>query len=116
MIKFDNVITGLINYANENLLPGMNDLQEIGARLILAEIYERREVLKAELIKNGVVKTFGIMDSDGDLDIERLMNRLKTEIQNKGKLEISVPMYGKFIFKPEDIDMIYEYISKGATE
>lgn len=114
MVKFEKILDGLMAYINENIMPGLNNMQEIGARLLLGEIYDSRETLKKMLMENGIIKTFGYMDEEGNVDIERLLARLKTEIKNKGELEVSVPLYGKFKFKPEDIDVINEYIKTGG--
>lgn len=114
MMNYDKTVEGLIEYINDVLIPGMNPLQEIGARVILGELYEQRSAIKDLMLKNGIVKTFGIMDSEGNMNIERLLVRLKTEIAKKGKVDVSIPGYGKFTFKAEDIDEIYKYM-KGET-
>lgn len=110
MIEFEKMLDGLIKYIDEKFIVNMNNLQEIGVRIILGEVYDNRGKIKELLLNNGIVKTFGYIDNEGNIDIEKLMNRLKKEIQNKGKLEITVPMYGKMIFTPEDVDEIYNYI------
>ena len=112
MVKFENVITGLINYANDQLIPNMNTLQEIGFRIVLGELYDRRNELYKIYEKNGLLRTLGLFNDSGEMDIERLLSRLKMELQRKEKLEVVVPMYGKFVFTPEDVDMIYDYINK----
>ena len=110
MVQYEKAIDGLISYVNDNIIPGMNPLQEIGARIILGELYDRRNILKESMLNVGMLRTFGYIDNDGNLNIDSVFQRLKNEIEKKGEIMVSVPMYGTFKFKPNDIDTIYDYI------
>lgn len=109
--SFDQVINGITKYIDREIYSGMNDLQEIVARIAIGRVIENRENIKNALINNGVIRTFGIIDQDGMVDIENLSKELQREIERKGKLTISVPMFGKLTFTPEDVDVIKQYIT-----
>ena len=50
---------------------------------------------------------------DKAINIDELRNELRELISQKGKIEISVPMFGKYGFKAEDVDRLYAYIAEG---
>ncbi|MCM1023748.1 MAG: hypothetical protein NC395_06780 [Prevotella sp.] len=110
-VKFEAVLDGTAKFINKEIYPGMNDWQEILARITVGRIFENREAVKSAIVNNGIIRTFGIVDGNGDVDIERLMSDLKTEIQRKEKLEIKVPLFGKLTFYPSDADELYNMIT-----
>ena len=112
MVEFNRVVDGLLRYINNNVFKNMNDWQQVLARIAIGRI--NPEDLKQSLTANGFVRTFAIMDSDGNVDLEPLARDLKREIENKGgRLSIEIPLFGKMIFKPADIDEIYKEITGG---
>ena len=113
MVEFNRVIDGLARYMNNNLFANMNDWQEIIARIAVGRIIGNPESLKQSLMANGIVRTFAVMDSEGNVDLEPLMRDLKREIDRKGKLTVEIPMFGKMSFVSSDIDDIYREITGG---
>ena len=113
MVEFNRVIDGLTRYMNNNLFSNMNDWQEVVARVAVGRIIGNPENLKQSLIGNGIVRTFAVMDSEGNVDLEPLMRDLKREIERKGKLTVNIPMFGKMSFVASDIDEIYMEITGG---
>lgn len=112
MVPFEEVIQGLSRFINSNnLYANMNDLQEIAARIAVGRILTNHEHIKTALMNNGIIRTFGFMDDEGNVDLENLMKELKGEIEKKGKMCIEIPMIGKFIFHPEDMDGLYREIT-----
>lgn len=109
--KFESIIDGLYRYIDNEIMTGMNDLQEIIARLAIGRVAENQEAIKNALMNNGVIRSFGIMDSDGCVDVEGLTKDLKREIERKEKVSISIPLIGKLTFKSQDVDTIKQYIT-----
>ena len=109
--KFEDIIHGISKYINDEIYPGMNDWQELFARVAVGRFLDNEKALKEIIINNGFIKTFGIMDSDGMFEIDALMQDIKKEIGKKGKMEFHIPMFGKLIFKPEDVDVLYRTIT-----
>ena len=113
MVEFNRVIDGLARYMNNNVFVNMNDWQEIIARVAGGRLIGNPEMLKQNLMSNGIIKTFAVMDSEGNVDLEPLMRDLKREIERKGKLTVDIPMFGKMSFVASDIDEIYREITGG---
>jgi hypothetical protein len=113
MVEFNRVLDGLARYMNNNIYANMNDWQEVLARIAVGRIIGNPEMLKQSLQENGIVRTFAVMDSEGNVDLEPIMRDLKREIERKGKLTVNIPMFGKMSFVPQDVDEIYREITGG---
>lgn len=113
MVNFNQVLDGLAKYLNKNFYSNLNDFQEVIARIAVGRIIGNPESLKQSLMANGIVRTFAIFDSDGNVDLEPIMRDLKREIERKGKVTVEIPMFGKISFLPQDIDEIYREITGG---
>lgn len=109
--KFETVIDGISQYINDELLDHMNDFQQFGARVIIGRIINNQEELKEFLVKNGFIRTFGIIDNDGMVDVASIMYDIKKEISKSDKITFSIPMFGKFTFNPSDVDVLYYHIT-----
>jgi hypothetical protein len=113
MVEFNRVIDGLSRYLNNNFYSKLNDWQEVFARIAVGRIIGNPEALKQSLQANPFVRTFAVMDSEGNVDLESLARDLKREIERKGKISVEVPMFGKMSFVAADIDDIYREITGG---
>ena len=113
MVEFNRVIDGLARYMNYYVFAKMNDWQELIARVAVGRLIGNPEMLKQNLMSNVIIKTFAVMDSEGNVDLEPLMRDLKREIERKGKLTVDIPMFGKMSFEASDIDEIYREITGG---
>ena len=112
-MEFNRVINGIVKYLNREVIPNMNEWQGFVARMGTARILNNTDNLKKLLADNVYVKTFAIFDEHGNVDIDGLINDLKTAIKDKGYIEFELPMFGKFKFIESDIDNLHSYI-RGA--
>ena len=112
-MNLDRVFNGIIKYLDREIFPHMNDWQEMLARIAVSRVTADPAKLKSTLMANPFVRTFAIIDGEGNVDIEHLLNDVKCQIEKKGKLELTIPMFGKFNFIPDDIDKLHYYITEG---
>lgn len=113
MVKFEKVLDGVAKFMDKEIYPGMNDWQEVLVRVVAGRIFECREVVKKSLVNNGIVRTFGVIDEDGNVDIEGLAADIKKEIQKKTKITVEIPMLGSMTFHPSDVDKLRNFIMEG---
>ncbi len=114
LYKFEKVVDGIAKYIDSEIYSGMNDVQELMARIVIGRLIDNENTIKSSLVNNGIIRTFGFVDSEGMVDVDGLRSDLKKEIERKGKLTISIPMFGKLTFVPEDVDVLYRYITEGG--
>ena len=102
-----------MKYLDREIFSAMNDWQEVLARIAVGRIAGNTEQLKNSLTENVFVKTFAIIDSNGNVDVTGLMEDLRRQIRAKGKLDITIPMFGKFSFTEADVDKLHGFIMEG---
>lgn len=110
-VEFEKVIDGATRYINTEIIPGMNQVQEFAARLMLARIIRNQEAIKDGLIKNAFIRTFGVIDDEGMVDISELAEDIKDEIKRVEKISFSVPLFGNMTFNESDVDELYKLIT-----
>jgi hypothetical protein len=113
--EIEKVFDALAKYIDSELYPRMNDFQEFAARVLVGRVLENKDEIKDSLVNNGYIRTFGIIDYDGMVDVEGLASDIKREISRKGKITFSVPMFGKMTFVPSDVDIIHQLIVGGGN-
>lgn len=79
-VSFERALDGVIKYIDAEIIGGMNEWQELVARMAIGRVAENSEAVKASVLNNGIVRTFGVVDSDGMIDIDGLARDLKREI------------------------------------
>jgi hypothetical protein len=109
--EFKKVMDGLAKYVDDEIYSNMNDWQEFTARLLLGRIISNEDAVKESLISNGLIRTCGIIDSEGMVDVDTLARDLKRELARKGKLTLSIPMFGTLTFTPSDVDVLHKTIT-----
>jgi hypothetical protein len=109
-MKFEKVLDGIIKYINQEILVNMNDWQEVIARIAISRIIGNPEQLKQKLMENGYVVTLGIIDSEGNVDVEGLAKDLKAQVEAKGKVTIPLSVLGNVTFTSQDIDKLYQTV------
>ena len=114
MVSFEQILDGLARYLNKNFYSNLNDWQEIVARLAVGRIIGNPETLKQSLQANGIIRTFAVMDSEGNVELEPIMRDLRKEIERKGKMTVEIPMFGKISFTGEDVTELYREITGGV--
>ena len=111
-MEFERVINGLLKYLDKELYNEMTDWQEILARIAVGRMIGDTNALKESLMNNAFVKTFAIMDADGNVDVDGLVRDLKEQINRKGKVSITFPLLGTFSFIAEDVDELHRIIKE----
>jgi hypothetical protein len=109
-MKFEQVLNGVVKYIDKEIYPGMNDWQEMLARIAVSRIIGNTENLKTTLSSNPFLRTFAIIDNDGNVDLESLIKDLKSQMEKKEKLKVSLSIFGDLTFTPQDVDKLYATI------
>ena len=111
-MTYEAVIQGIINYLNKEILSTMADWQAMLARIAISRVLTVKDGFKASVTGNAFLQSMGVVSVDGMIDVDGLMRDLKEQIGLVGKLEIEIPVFGKYGFTPEDVDVLYRYIKE----
>ena len=109
-MNFDRVVNGIMKYMDREIFANMNDWQEMLARIAVARLLGNTEQLKVSIMSNPFVRTFAIIDENGNVDVDGLHRDIRERVRAKGKLEFTIPMFGTFRFTEADIDRLYSTI------
>lgn len=109
--EFEKVMDGISIYMDEEIFEGMNEWQDFIARVMVGRFLGNQDGVKEMLMNNGFFRTFGIMDSEGMIDVHALATDTRRELSKKGKITFDLPMFGKMTFTPADVDKLYKHIT-----
>ena len=115
-VSFEAVLNGIAKFIDKNIYTNMNDWQELFARVFVGRIFDARENIKTAIVNSGFIRTFGIIDENGNIDIESLAEDIKKELQRKEKITVSIPMFGQMTFVPQDVNALYGMIVEEAEK
>ena len=111
MVTIDQAMRGVAQYADNEIIPHLPTGKGIGAGIALALIMDGGKSRILALKDHPAVQMMGIMDADGNIDLERLYNAARPRFDGQ-KLPITVPIIGELRFDVSDLDKLYKYIQE----
>lgn len=104
------VINGLANYMDAEV---MNKLPSSGKWImgtVITLASSKAENAIDILSDNPIVQMLDLIDEDGNIDTDSLINAMKTSADKYGNMSVAVPMIGEMTFSSKDIDKLKQYI------
>ena len=111
MVTIDQAMRGVAQYADNEIIPHLPTGKGIGAGIALALIMDGGKSRILALKDHPAVQMMGIMDEDGNIDIDRLYNAARTRVGGK-KIPWDIPVIGELKFDVNDVDRLYKYIQE----
>lgn len=109
-VSFETVFNGIVKFLDREAYANFTDWQKLLARVAMSRVIGGKDNIKNMLMHNNFVKTLAIMDEEGMVDAEHILGEIKTHLTEMGKVEIEIPMFGKFKFVPGDVDKLQAII------
>ena len=111
MVTIDQAMRGAAKFADNEIIPHLPMGKGIGAGIALALIMDGGKAQLLKLRENPAVQMMGIMDDEGNIDLDRLYNAARTRVDGK-KIPITIPIIGELRFDVNDVDRLYKYIQE----
>ena len=111
MVTIDQAMRGVAQYADNEIIPHLPTGKGIGAGIALALILDGGKNRILALKDHPAVKMMGIMDEEGNIDLDRLYNAARTRVDGK-KIPWDIPIIGERKFDVNDVDRLYKYIQE----
>lgn len=111
MVTIDQAMRGVAQYAENEIIPHLPTGKGIGAGIALALIMDGGKSRIIALKDHPAVQMMGIMDAEGNIDLDRLYNAARPRFDGQ-KLPVTVPIIGELRFDVGDLDKLYRYIQE----
>jgi len=111
-VKPEQVIDGAMAFVEGEMLPTLEGWKAWAASAAMVQLYQSAGKALPELLNNKTVAALGLVDESGMIDIDAAVNVMKETARKKGKLELDIPLLGKFRLDENDFDKLAEYIKK----
>ena len=111
MVTIDQAMRGAAKFADNEIIPHLPMGKGIGAGIAMALIMDGGKSRILALKDHPAVQMMGIMDEDGNIDIDRLYNAARTRVDGK-KIPWDIPVIGELKFDVNDVDRLYKYIQE----
>lgn len=111
-ISFENVELGIAEYLDKELLSQYpnNSYHRVLIGMGLSLVLKQKLNDIRELLQNDTVKSVGIVDADGNIDVDLLRDTLKEQMTNEG-IRYENKFIGAITFTKEDVDVLYKYLT-----
>lgn len=112
MVTIDKIEQGVAAYLDAELMPKLpsTGIEKVLTGTAVSLIIRRSGKILDSYKNNKMVQMLGIMDAEGNVDIDVLAEELKKNLPADG-VKVEVPVIGAMTFKKEDIDKLHEYIT-----
>ena len=111
MVTIDQAMRGVAKYADNEIIPHLPTGKGIGAGIALALIMDGGKSRILALKDHPAVQMMGVMDAEGNIDLDRLYNAARARVDGK-KIPLTIPVIGELRFDVNDVDRLYKYIQE----
>lgn len=115
MVTMKQIEQGVAAYLDNELMPQLSKttsgLEKVLAGTAISLFIRKSGTILESYKDNKMIQMLGVMDSEGNVDVDLLAEELKKNISEDG-VKIEVPMIGAMTFHKEDINKLYDYIAE----
>lgn len=113
MVTMKQIEQGVAVYLDTELMPQLpsTGLEKVLAGTAISLFIRRSGTILDGYKNNKTVQMLGIMDAEGNVDVDLLASELKKNIPDEG-VKVEVPMIGSMTFHKEDVNKLQEYITE----
>jgi hypothetical protein len=117
MVHKSSIIPGLSRFIDESILvhyPPTSMKRILIASGISLYLSGNEQVVDT-LLANPIISTLGVSNSNGMIDIDKVRNAVRPEVEKAGFMRITVPVMGDIDLTVDDIDTLYRYITEASN-
>ena len=111
MITAQQLVNGIIQYADAEIIPHLSGVKRYGAAVYLALAANNAQNLLSGILSNPAIAILGVCDENGGINLDKLHTAAIQSFSDE-KLTLDVPVIGAFAFTKDDIDRLFETIRR----
>lgn len=111
MVTIDQIMRGVSRFTDTEIIPHLPTGKGIAAGIGLALLMDGGKQKLLALREHPAVKMLGIMDEEGQIDIDRIYSTARQKMTGQ-KLPVNIPLIGELKFDVNDLDRIYKIIKE----
>jgi hypothetical protein len=117
MVHKSSIIPGLSRFIDESILVHYppTSMKRILIASGISLYLSGNEHAVDTLLANPVFSTLGVSNSNGMIDIDKVRNAVRPEVEKAGFMRITVPVMGDIDLTVDDIDTLYRYITEASN-
>ena len=112
MVSMAQVQNGVAKYIDAEIVGKLTDWRKwvigAGAALMIQDLPATLSRYK----ENEIVKMLGVIDSDNNVDIDKLYKQFQAQAQ-KGAITFTAPVLGAVTLNASDVDKLYHFVVNG---
>lgn len=112
MINADQLREGLGRYIQAQMMPRLDDKRQFLLGMAYGLCAGKMDAMLEAAGKNPAIRALGIIQENGEIDIDALYNAAYAQMQAQKKLTLDIPLLGSFAFGESDLRDLYNAISQ----
>lgn len=110
MVTMQQVKNGLVKYIDADVLPHLAGIKKLGLGVYTALAANNVVGLIEKYREHPAVAVLDVIDTDGNVDIDKLYQAVAPQFANGEKQTISIPLIGDMTVDKSDLEKLYRYI------
>lgn len=113
MITTIQAKNGLVKYIDNDMLPHLTGVKKIGLGIYTALAADNLVNAMEKYREHPAVAMLGVVDADGNIDIDRLYQAAAQHFQQGERVSIDIPLIGPYTVDKSDLESLYRYMKGG---
>lgn len=110
MVTMSQFQNGIARYIDADILPHLTGFKRIGLGIYAGLAANNVGDLLMKYKEHPAVEVLNLMDSDGNIDVDRLYAVAAPMFANGEKYSVNIPMIGEMSVDRTDLEKLYQYI------
>ena len=113
MITIEALQNGIVSYIDEQITPGLSDLDAIAVGVVSALYVSSLPSIVQDMAQRPLFRPLRLVDADGNVDIDKAAAAAKMWIKRRPD-GVKLQLGGKTLkLTDADVDMLRDYVLKG---
>lgn len=110
MATTEQIKAGIGNYIQTRLMPRLDGKRQFLLGTVYGLCVNKMDTLIAHAAQNPTVRALGVVQENGEIDIDALHSAALAQMQAQGKVSVDIPLLGAFAFDENDLRELRQMI------